>query len=183
MEADDLMVGHVGYDPECIAMIYELGGGSRAYARERKKAGRRLVSEIHSPPRVTKVLSSMSNRTLEPGLALDLTCQDPLDGEAWDFDKPEKRARARQLLRDQRPLFLIGSPMCRAWSTWQNISQQRRDHDVVRKELIRARVHLRFVMELYKEQMDGGRFFCMSIREPLHPGKSLGSNEYCRALA
>jgi hypothetical protein len=54
-----------------------------------------ILSEIYSPPRVTKILSSMPGHALAPGVALDLTCTDPFDGLPWDFDKPEKRQRAR----------------------------------------------------------------------------------------
>ena len=38
---------------------------------------------------------------LIPGFALDLTTIDPSDGQPWDFDKPEKRERARKLLSDK----------------------------------------------------------------------------------
>ncbi len=159
MGDEEMMLMNLEHDPECLAMVHELGCGERAYMRDRKRGVKHLVSEIYSPPRVTKVLSSMPGHLLTPGFALDLTCTDSLDGRPWDFDDPKKRTRARELLRAQKPLFLIGSPMCRAWSTWQHLNALRRDPDVIERELIRARVHLRFVLELYQEQIDGGRFF------------------------
>ena len=49
--------------------------------------------------RVTKILSGMPARALAPGVALDLTRTGPYVGLPWDFDKPEKRQRARRLFR------------------------------------------------------------------------------------
>jgi hypothetical protein len=49
--------------------------------------------------------------------------------------------------------------MCTAFSTWQYINRQKRDPSVVSREYVRAMVHIRFVMELYQLQMDGGRYF------------------------
>ena len=56
-----------------------------------------VVSEIYSPPRITKELHVMKSKHFSPGLALDFTVIDPLDGQPWDFDKPEKRARTLDL--------------------------------------------------------------------------------------
>ena len=38
----------------------------------------------------------MQHKYIPPDLALDLTMTDPLDGQPWDFDKPEKRDRASE---------------------------------------------------------------------------------------
>ena len=146
-------------DADLTMIMAVLGADRNSFGRERRRAARRIVSEIYSPPRVTKMLSSMPNHFLVPGFALDLTCTDPVDGLPWDFDKPEKRARARRLFRDQKPLVLIGSPMCTAWSTWQRLNNVRRDPAVVKREVTRARVHLDFVMSLYREQVEVGRLF------------------------
>ncbi len=101
----------------------------------------------------------MTNSGLMPGVALDITTVDPEDGKPWDFDQPEKRKKARELLRQQRPLFLIGSPMCTRWCSWQRLNDLRRDPAVVQREKIRAAVHLEFVCELYHDQIEDGRFF------------------------
>ena len=97
-------------DTACIMMLESMGSRPNAYRRERRKAYRHLVSEVYSPPRVNKLLSSMPNAALAPGLSLDLSCIDPYDNQPWDFSLQHKRERARLLLRRQRPLFLIGSP-------------------------------------------------------------------------
>ncbi len=144
---------------ECLLLVEQLGVDTGSYRRERKKAMRRLVAEVYSPPRVTKLLSKLKGHPLAAGFALDITCIDPDDGLPWDFDSPAKRAKALDIIRRTKPLFLIGSPMCTAWSTWQRLNAQRRDPAVVKKELVRARLHLDFVVSLYHEQMAGGRFF------------------------
>jgi hypothetical protein len=54
---------------------------------------------------------------LLPGFAFDLTCEDE-NGEAWDFDDVERREEARRRFREQKPMFLIGSPMCTSFSSW-----------------------------------------------------------------
>ena len=45
------------------------------------------VSEIYSPPRVTTVAQKMR---LIPGLALDLTVNDPADDKPWDFNDEDE---------------------------------------------------------------------------------------------
>ena len=68
-----------------------------------------------------------------PGLALDLTTRDA-QGEAWDFDRIDKRVAARKLIDEQKLLFVIGSPVCTAFCLWQRINNQHRDPQVVAKE-------------------------------------------------
>ena len=58
-------------------------------------------------------------------LALDLTTADS-DGKLWDFDDKVMRDRAMQKVKDERPLLVIGSPMCTAFSTWQRINDKLR---------------------------------------------------------
>ena len=41
------------------------------------------VSEVYSPPRVTGLAPRLG---LIPGLALDLSIDDPDDGKPWDFN-------------------------------------------------------------------------------------------------
>ena len=74
------------------------------------------VAEVYSPPRITQIAEKIG---LNPWWSLDLTVDDPEDGQPWDFAQADKRERTRQLLSRQRPLFLIRSVMCIAWSSWQ----------------------------------------------------------------
>ncbi len=144
---------------EIAQIMIVLGTDPKSFKREKKQALRRLVSEVYSPPRVTEALRRLANNELAPGVALDLTTTDPDDGKPWDFDTAEKRLKARKLFAEQKPLFLIGSPCCTRWCTWQALNDTFKDPDVARRDQIRALVHLEFVASLYLDQVAGGRFF------------------------
>ena len=146
-------------EDEVTMVMAVLGADPRSYRREKKQAVRRIVSELYSPPRVTQMLKNMSNHGLTPGLALDLTTVDPDDGTPWDFDVPAKREKALRLLRAQKPLFVIGSPMCTRWCTWQKLNDAKRNPEIVEAEKKLALIHLEFMAKVYQEQIDGDRFF------------------------
>ena len=139
-------------------MVRALGGCANQYRRERKTAVRAIVSEIYSPPRVTAACKLLPELKIIPGFALDLTTADS-DGKLWDFDDVVMRERALKRVREEKPLLLVGSPMCTAFSTWQRINNLVRDPVTVAGELKRAKQHLAFCVELYREQAKGGRYF------------------------
>ena len=146
------------HDREIIGIVKSLGGDGGKYRRERKRAIRQVVSEIYSPPRVTAAAKLLPELRLIPGFALDLTTVNER-GEPWNFDLKVMRDEALRRVRDERPLLLVGSPMCTAFSTWQRINNLIRDPMVVKNEMRDALVHLRFCVELYREQMRHGRYF------------------------
>ena len=165
-EPMDVTMGMIGSlesatgDAICEMLLAELGS-SKSYKREKRQAMRRLrIAEIYSPPRVTAELAKSRSQHFAPGMALDLSVVDPHDGQPWDFSKLEKRERARALIRRQKPYLLIGSPMCRAFSTWQYLNRFCcTDPEHLERTRIEAIVHVDFVMSLYAEQMDGLRYF------------------------
>ena len=106
------------HDVASEMLLAQLGVTGNSYKRETRKAFRGLVSEIYSPPRITEELRRRPKRWLLPGFALDITVNDPDDGQPWDFTRPEKRDKARAIRRQQRPYMLIGSPECKAFCTW-----------------------------------------------------------------
>ena len=138
--------------------IRDLGADTRIYQRERSKALKAVISEIYSEPRVTKALKMIPTEGGGPGFALDLTTEDE-EGRPWDFAKAECRERARKMVKEQRPMSPIGSPACTAFSSWQALSDTKRDPAAVHREYISAMVHLRSACELYKLQRDEGRYF------------------------
>ena len=140
--------------------LQELGSSAGKYRRETRRGMKAIVSEIYSPPRVTQMIAKGRYRHVLPGVALDITVNDPLDGKPWDFNLESKRQRARQIIREQRPYCLIGSPMCTAFCTWQALNEAKSNNsDEIKRNRIKAIVHLDFVAELYAEQMAGGRYF------------------------
>ena len=174
-EGDEEMIGLVNtVEDEYVSMLGMLGAHTGAFKRENRKAYNRIVSELYSPPRVTRMASALPSFKVLPGYAFDITVNDPEDGEPWDFDVRAKRDKARMLLREQKPLFVVGSPMCTAWCTWQRLNKLKRDPETCRRERVRARLHLDFVMEIYREQIDAGRFF---LHE--HPDGSDSWTEKC----
>ena len=117
-----------------------LGADSKSFLREKRQAVRRLVSDIHSPPRVTDMRRHMSDHDLTPGLALDLTTLDPDDGQPWGFGV--------RMMRVQKPPFVIGSPPCTRWCPLRSLNDAKRDPEVVRLEQQCAEVHLKFATQV-----------------------------------
>ena len=64
------------------------------------------VAEIYSPERVNKVAAE---RGMKVGLSMDLIT-------GWNFDRKEDRELAERYIREYKPTFLIGSPMCTMFS-------------------------------------------------------------------
>ena len=132
------------------------------------------MPEIYSPPRVTDKLRHLSNHSLTPGLAPDLTTFDPEDGQPWDFSVKAKREKVLKMTRTKKPLFAIGPLPCTRWCTRQYINDAKRDPEVVALEQKRAEVHLKFAAQIYREQIEGGRF---SLHEL--PDHARSWNERC----
>ena len=103
-----------------------------------------VIIEIYSPPHVTACAKSLPGFGIVPGLAFDLTTVDE-DGVAWDFDIPLRRDEARRRIAEQKPMFLVCSPMCTAFCNWQKLNAFRCDPTVVAREWNKAMVYLQFV--------------------------------------
>ena len=63
------------------------------------------------------------------------------------------------MIEKQRPLFLIVSPMCTAFSGWQHINDAKRPADIVQREKEIGRLHLDWCMKLCARQMELGGYF------------------------
>ena len=158
---------------EIESLIMLMGGNSKAYRRERRQQSRAIVAEIYSAPRVTRMAARRTKYGLEPGLALDLSVLDE-NSEPWDFDIKEKRDKAELLLDQQRPLLLVGSPMCTAFSRLLALSESKRDPVVVARLYTQAMVHLEFVCRLYRKQRERGLYFLHG-----HPATAKSWDEKC----
>ena len=69
------------------------------------------VCEVFSPPRVGKEATKFG---MKPGDAMDLTT-------GWDFNLASHRAKAEAYVDKEKPLVLIGSPPCVAFSQLQSL--------------------------------------------------------------
>ena len=91
--------------------------------------------------------------------ALDLRALKP-DGRPWDFTVRADRRLARELLDQDDPDWLIGSPPCTAFSLWNYaINCPKMDPEKVRRAVDEGRTHLNFVVSLYRKQMLKGKHF------------------------
>ena len=113
------------------------------------------VSEVWSQPRVTALATQYG---LIPGSAYDIEVNDD-NGEPWDFDKPEQRNKCIAEILTQRPTFLVGSPMCTAFSILQGLNKARMDP--AKWELLwnKGVRHMLFAIKLYRIQAEAGRYF------------------------
>ena len=56
--------------------------------------------------------------------------------------------------------MVIGSPCCTAFLTWQALNALRtRDPEKMRRAMARAIKHMDFVVSVYREQLENGRYF------------------------
>ena len=81
------------------------------------------VAEIYNPERFVSRANAFG---LRPGFAIDLSLTKNDKGEYWDLSTEQDQKALRRLLRDEKPLVLIGSPPCGPFSPLQNLSKNKR---------------------------------------------------------
>ena len=113
------------------------------------------VAEVCSPPRVATHARAFG---LRPGWSLDITNHDH-GGEPWDFSKPKMRERIRKKIQRDKPLLIIGSPMCTDWSTMMNLNWPRMSEDQINSRMKAARMHLKSCIQIYRHQAKNSRYF------------------------
>ena len=96
------------------------------------------------------------NLNLEGLHAMDLRTLKE-DGTPWNFDNADDRRLAKEMVLRLQPTWLIGSPPCTAFSKLNiNLNFPKMDPAEVAARIAQGRRHLRFVLSLYKIQLDGG---------------------------
>jgi len=116
------------------------------------------VTEIYSPPRVTAEARRRPDLNVAAGMSFDLRADS--EGRKWDFSKIEDRTRARRIIQRDKPFMVIGSPPCTDFSILtQNLNHPKMDPKEVRRRMVMARAHIEFVVQIYKDQVRGGRHF------------------------
>ena len=115
------------------------------------------VAEAYSPPRLVRMACK---RGLRGGWSLDLTMIDPDDGKPWDLSLGAKRRKVMEMIKRDKPMLLIVSPMCGAFSALQELFNYPRMHKTeVMAKLKDGLSHLKFAMELCVMQHNAGRLF------------------------
>lgn len=135
---------------QCLEALGFSSAERQSVAKDLAKLGQELndihVAEIFSPPRVTAAAGRMG---LTPGLAFDIS-------QGWDLDNPANIRRLWQYVRSERPMLIIGSSECRAFSSLQNLSQGSPNYQAT---LDKGARHLKLVTAIYKWQASQGRWF------------------------
>ena len=92
---------------------------------------------------------------LRPGFAIDLCENKPYgshEGECWDLSKNSDVKELFEMIAFERPMIVTGSP-CTAFSQYQNVSWY------PKWEKLQATKLLHVAMDVYEEQIRGGRHF------------------------
>ena len=131
------------------------------------------VVELYSQPRVAQeaAVRNYGGTNLIPGWSLDLTRSDPQTGKPWNLADVQVQNRVKKMIIQGKPLFVVGSPPCTAFSVIQNINKARRDPKVVAAEVKAATAHINFCAEIYCLQVKSGRYF---VHE--HPARATSWN-------
>ena len=105
--------------------------------------------------------------------AFDLrTCRP--DGKPWDFTKRSHRKLAYRTVKDTNPDWLVGSPPCTPFCTWNTgINKNKGDPAKREARLAEGRAHLRFVIPLYHLQLQRGKHFLHEHPAGQLPGRNL----------
>ena len=74
----------------------------------------------------------------------------------WNFDDQSERDRAMNYIRRNKPTMVVGSPVKRMFSEMQTRTQWNRKRKAEYENAVR---HIEFVTEIYKEQLQNGRYF------------------------
>ena len=78
----------------------------------------------------------------------------------WSMSDEEQMEEVEQRVRDEEPVLLMGSPMCRAFSTLIELTQAGKPSEVELKSLVeRCVTHLKFCFRMYETQRNSGRLF------------------------
>ena len=113
------------------------------------------ITEVYSPERVNAYASEYG---LTAGTSMDLTTRDH-DGRAWNFDEQEMRERAWERIKKEKPMCVIGSPMCTNFSILMNVNWKKMSREEINERWSKAVMHLEFCASLYRLQIDEGRYF------------------------
>ena len=126
--------------------------GDRRYQKDFVKAFKKSphLIEIFSPPRITKEAASQEG--FRCGGAFDLTT-------GYDFTKETDRRFVIDIVREQQPALVMLSPPCKFYSALRNLSNYKRDPQVVESEMEEGDTLLNFAIQVAEIQMSAGRGF------------------------
>ena len=71
-----------------------------------------------------EILDGLEKREMTSFLTISLSL---VTSRCRDEPSYENLRKARAMVLEQRPMLLVGSPMCTAFSAWQHINNKKRD--------------------------------------------------------
>ena len=128
------------------------------------------VAEVYSRPRIAKMAQEMG---LRAGRSLDLTTCDEA-GRPWYFNCIKMSNVAVRLLLNDKPRLLIGSPMCAASSTMNNLNYARMIAEEKQERIECGRKFFEFCCNIYELQLREGRYVLHQ-----HPAAARSWSEEC----
>ena len=78
------------------------------------------------------------------------------------------------MIADLQTTWVIGSPPCTALSSWQYVNYANKSPDDVQRKTLEGLIHLKFVAQLYEDQIKANRYF---LHE--HPLSAMSWSEDC----
>lgn len=140
---------------DILSLQSELHDEDNACRRLALKFGCLSLLEAYMPEKMKDYKSPQhvlfdSGLGVSSGLALDLNAEDEF-GVPWDFSRPDHREKLQENVAFERPLLLVGSAQFGSFSAW--------DKAHASQSLEKVKTHLKHCCELYKLQMDDGRYF------------------------
>ena len=126
---------------------------------QREKAS---VMEVFGSGSVTTAADRRKSMNIVGLDAMDIRNMKPteLGDETWDFSRRRDRKQALELQRSKKPTWLIGSPPCTDWCTFnQRWNFPKMDPKKVEGRMRRAKAHIRCCLEMYRRQLLDGRHF------------------------
>ena len=146
-----------------VNMLQTLGAdaldATRFAARISRPKHRTTVVEVYGTGNLVRLSHGRMRNLNVAGLnAFDLRTQKP-NGEPWDFRKRSDRQMAYRYIREHCPGWLIGSPPCTPFSQWNlGVNKKKMDPQTYAANLAEGRMHMRFMVSLYRLQVSSGRF-------------------------
>ena len=104
--------------PEPMAVTAEIMWAVSKEILDDQHCPKGSVCEIYSPSRVEPVAQAAG---FGMGKSFDITTVDE-HGVPWDFSKPARRQKVLDYIAKERPMLVVGSPMCKMFSKLQRLS-------------------------------------------------------------
>jgi len=168
-EVDDSMEEQVADDHEMIALMdvlqtlgVEPDDANRFSAKIMRISNQPInptFVEMYGCGNIVTAANTVLRNLNVTGLAaFDLRTCKP-SGVPWDFSKKSDRSEALRFVKEKKPVWIIGSPPCTAFSRLQGLNFPKMDPARVAQIMKEARAHLHFVISLYHIQIADGRHF------------------------